>query len=188
MDISNQINITGVTRLDCYPPHIEERYCKQNLENDIVCIPSQKPDIESINEVKVGLCIDHYEVIDTCLGPKLILKGTKSIKVLYTADNHQQSCHSAHWEHSFCDFVLLKGLNYDQCCNSVKGVFVGLESVIVKDFDCRHVDLSIIYIICPIIEQKKKMCVESPDVIDDKCKHLYNGKKVKLLRNQHNSY
>ena len=182
MDMSNQINITGITKIDCYPPYIEEYFCKQNLENDIVCIPNQKPDIESINEVKVGLSIDHYEVINTCLGPKIILKGTKSIKVLYTADNHQQSCHSAHWEHTFCDFILLRGLHYDNCHNIIKGIFIGLESVIVKEFDCRHVDLSIIYVICPILEPKKKACIEDHKPITDKCKHIYNGKKVKLIQ------
>ena len=184
MDMFNCINISGITKMDCYPPYFEERHCKQSLENDIVCIPTQKPDIESINEIKVGLCIDGYEVIDTCLGPKLILKGTKSIKVLYTADNQQQSCHSAHWELSFCDFILLKGLHYENCCNLIKGVFIGLESVVVKDFDCRHVDLSIIYIVCPVLEPKKKSYTKDRNETNEPCKHVYNGKKVNLLRNQ----
>lgn len=179
--MSDHINITGITKIDCYPPYIEERYCKQNLENDIVCIPDKKPDIESINEIKVGLSVNSYEVIDTCLGPKLILKCTKSIKVLYTADNCQQSCHSAHWEIPFCDFILLKGLNYDYCCNLIKGIFIGLESVIIKDFDCRHIDLSSIYIICPLLEIKKKIFVEDGSLVHEKCNTLYNGKKVNLL-------
>lgn len=187
MSMSNHINITGLTKLDCFPPNIEERFCKQSLENDVVCIPCKKPDIESINEIKVGLCIDHFEVIDTFLGPKLILKGTKSIKVLYTANNLQQSCHSAHWDLPFCDFILLKGLNFNSCCNSIKDVFIGLEFVILKDFDCRHIDLSILYIICPVLAFKKGLLKEECHETHEECNEFYNGKKVKLSWNEKNN-
>ena len=188
MSLSNYINITGITRLDCYPQAIDERFCKQTMENDVVSVPCKKPDIESINEVKVCVTIDCFDVIDTFLGPKLIVKGTKSIKILYTANNHQQSCHSAHWDIPFCDFVLLKGLQFDSCCNSVKDVFVGVESVIVKDFDCRHVDLSILYILCPVLTFKKGVMKDHCMVLHEECDEFYNGKKVKLSWNEKNQF
>lgn len=149
--MTNSILITGITDLDCYPNSGLCRNYKQNMFSNTLCIPSAKPDIESINEIKIDIDIEEFKVINSILGPKLSIYGCVSVKIIYTADNCQQSVHSAHWNKPFCDFVLLKDLSYDVCKNLIIKVFIGIEDVCIKYFNKRVVDLSILYVICPQI-------------------------------------
>lgn len=149
--MSNSILITGITDLDCYPSGGIYTNYKQNMFNNIVCIPKSKPDIESINEIKVDIDIEEFKVIKSILGPKLLIYGCVSVKIIYTADNCQQSVHSAHWNKPFCDFVLLKDLSYEVCKDLTMKVFLGVEDVCIKYFNQRVIDLSILYVICPQI-------------------------------------
>ena len=145
---------TGITSIDEYPKLKCTKYCKQSLENDALFIPCEKPDIESINEIKVDICIEDANIINTILGPKLVLHGQKNIKIIYTANNCEQSLHSAHWSVPFCDFILLDGMKYDECFGLVKNVFVGVEYACVTSFNLRDVDVCIIFIICPLIKDR----------------------------------
>lgn len=147
------ILITGITPLDNYPVCGCDEFYKQVMENDMLCIPSQKPDIESINELKVSVCLDRFKVIKTILGPKIVIQGVKHIKAIYTADNCEQSLHSAHWEIPFCEFALIEGVSYDRCLKTVMDVFIGIEEACVKCYDKRTIDISILYIICPQIRK-----------------------------------
>lgn len=151
--MSNNIVITGITDMDKYPPCINSKFCKQCMQSNIMCIPDQKPEVESINEVKVSICVNNFEVFNTVLGPKLLLNGCKNIKVLYTANNCSQSLHSAHWNIPFCEFILLKDLCYERPSLIVKEVFAGIENVCVNYFDLRTLDISILFIICPQFEK-----------------------------------
>lgn len=145
----NSILITGVTDLECYPKGGICKYYKQGMLNQVLCLPESKPDIESINEIKVDIDVIDFKIINTILGPKILIYGCISIKAIYTADNCQQSVHSANWHVNFCDFVLLNDLSYDRCNDVVTKVFGGIEDVCVKLFNRRIIDLSILYIICP---------------------------------------
>jgi hypothetical protein len=154
INLFKDIVTTGITPIEEYPKLKCTKFCKQSLENDNLYIPCEKPDIESINEVKVNVCIDDANIINTILGPKLVLHGHKNIKVIYTANNCEQSLHSAHWNVPFCDFILLDGMRYDECFSLVKNVFVGIEHACVNSFNLREVNLCIIFIICPLIKDR----------------------------------
>lgn len=145
---------TGITSIEEYPKLKCLKNCKQAIENDKLCIPCEKPDIESINEIKVNVCIDEANVINTILGPKLVLHGRKNVKFIYTANNCEQSLHSAHWSIPFCDFILLDGVKHDDCFNTVKDVFVGVEYACVNSFSLREISICIIFILCPIIKDR----------------------------------
>ena len=146
------ISITGITPLEYYPCCKDIVQTKQNMQNVDICIPCQKPDMESIEELKVSVCAEKCKVIDTIIGPKIILNGVIKIKVIYTADNCEQSLHSAHWDIPFCDFILLE----DTCLYNDQNeldLFVGLEYVCINDNDSRHISLSILYIICIVFNK-----------------------------------
>ncbi|ENY8962423.1 DUF3794 domain-containing protein [Clostridioides difficile] len=149
--MNENISTTGITSLEDYPKGKCKKYYKEFIEDDILCIPTQKPDIECINEVSAKICIEDKNIINTILGPKLVIQGFKNIKIIYTADNCQQSLHSAHWSIPFCKFILLEDLCYDKCDGIIESIFIGIENICVKYFDCRMIDLSLLFIICPQI-------------------------------------
>lgn len=176
----DNILITGITDLECYPPTNCTKYYKQCIENDILCVPDEKPDIESINEIKVNMCIEYFEIFKTILGPKLLINGVKKIKVLYTANNSLQSLHSAHWCIPFCEFILLKGLYYEKCFNSINNVFIGVENVCLKYYDKRLIDLSLLFIICPEFQNNSLDCQKKPN---DNCYNNYYNSKPNQNKN-----
>lgn len=151
------ISITGITPLDYYPCYKDIIQTKQNMQNIDVFIPCEKPDIESIEEVKVNICIVKCKTIDTILGKKIILNGIIKIKIIYTANNCEQSLHSAHWDIPFCDFILLDNIcNCDDLNNL--DLFAGLEDVCINNNDFRYINLSVLYIICASLYKKQSSC------------------------------
>ncbi|CEN75679.1 Cna B-type domain-containing protein [[Clostridium] sordellii] len=145
------ICITGITPLDKYPNSKCKKYYKQCLNNIMLCLPDEKPEIECINEIYAKLCVDEYTVLNTILGPKVFVKGRQNIKIIYTANNCQQSLHSAHWEVPFCEFVLIKDICYNECQNILDDVFIGLEHICVNEIEENFINLSLLFIICPKI-------------------------------------
>jgi hypothetical protein len=150
---------TGITDLNSYPKIKCTNYCKQTLETDLLTIPCEKPVVESINEVRVDICIENFHIINTVLGPKIILNCLKNIKVVYTANNCEQSLHSSHWKIPFCDFILLKDISYDDCLSLIKNVFIGIEHICINNCSDKLIDLSVLFVICPII--KEQYCLNS---------------------------
>lgn len=154
----DNISISGITALHKYPKINCPHHCKQCLHTNLLVVPCEKPDIESINDVKVSICIDEFHIINTILGPKIILNGTKNVKIIYTANNCRQSVHSSEWELPFCDFILIKDISYDNCLSLINDLFVGVEHVCINNCDCRFIDVCIIFIICPIIKSQYYDC------------------------------
>lgn len=144
----NNISITGITPLDYYPNKCSIKNCKQNIKSLKLCIPCKKPDIESIEEVKVNFCINEYKKLKTILGIKILVDISCTVKVIYTSLTDEQSLHSAHWNINFCDFILLENLYQDECDICKSNLFIGLEDVFVSCYDNRFIDLSLLYIIC----------------------------------------
>lgn len=144
----NNISITGITPLDCYPNKCSIKNCKQNIKSLKLYVPCQKPDIESINDVKVNFCINDYRIVNTVLGFKFLIDITCNVKVIYTALNEEQSLHSAHWDISFCDFILLENSCFNKSSISNSNLFIGLEDVCITHFEIRSIDLSLLYMIC----------------------------------------
>ncbi|MGL4911007.1 MAG: DUF3794 domain-containing protein [Romboutsia sp.] len=149
--MQNEILTYGVTELERYPKCISKSHCKEIVSNDMLYIPSQKPDIECIESINVCVYVKNFKIIKTIMGMKLIIEGTKKYKVMYTADNCEQSVHSAHFERGFCEFILLDSNCYNSCSQYVRDVFIGIEDIIVNNYNCRMVDISTILIFCPIL-------------------------------------
>lgn len=145
----SDITITGLTRIDDFPKSKFTEYYKECMDSNVLYIPEQKPNLESIDEININICIDNNDIINTILGPKLIVNGRKNFKIMYTANNSQQTVHSSYWSVPFCEFILLKGLDYKFCNSIINYVFVGIENICVKSFDKRFIDLSTLFIICP---------------------------------------
>ena len=144
----DNISIVGITPLESYPNGCSIKNCKQSIENINLCIPCQKPDMESINEIKTTICINKFKLLNTILGPKIIIHGVFKIKVIYTAKNLEQSLHSAHWDIEFCDFILLNNMCYDECDICISKLFAGLEDICINCCNERSIDLSLLYIVC----------------------------------------
>lgn len=149
--MQNEILTYGVTELERYPACICRAHCKETVSNDILYIPSQKPDIECIESINVSVYVKNFKIIKTIMGSKLVIEGIKKYKVMYTADNCEQSVHSAHFERGFCEFILLDNNYYSGYSQCVRDIFIGIEDIIVNNYNCRIVDISTILILCPIV-------------------------------------
>lgn len=103
-------------------------YWKQMHITESLVIPQQKPDIEQINALDLSVSIFRTKVIETprtyndgevppqplpnvegklLSGRKLIIEGQLCQKVSYTADEPQQSLHSAHFYVPFSSFIIV---------------------------------------------------------------------------------
>lgn len=145
------VSTVGITDLDNYPICKCKRYFKQCMQSDTLRIPPQKPCVESVNEVNISICVDETKIIKTILGPKLIIHGTKKLKVIYTASNEQQSVHSAHWIIPFCEFILINTECFNKCGSNIKDVFIGVENVSIRCIEPKLLEICVLYIICPKI-------------------------------------
>lgn len=144
----NDISITGITPLDHYPIKSSMKNCKQNIKAFKLYIPCPKPDIESVNDIKVSICINDYKIIKTVLGLKIIVNLIFNLKTIYTSLTEEQSVHSAHWDISFCDFILYQN-NFNCTLGSLRpNLFIGIEDLSVCNFDNRSIEISLLYIIC----------------------------------------
>lgn len=144
----HDISISGITPLDHYPIKSSMKNCKQNMKSFKVHIPCQKPDIESINDIKISICINDYKIIKTVLGLKVVLNLSFNIKAIYTSLTEEQSVHSAHWDINFCDFILYQNNHNCTLGNLNPNLFVGIEDLYVCSFDTRSIEFSLLYIIC----------------------------------------
>lgn len=144
----DNITLTGITPLENYPDCCSNKNCKQNIQQLSLSIPCQKPEMESINDIKITLCIKDFKILNTILGRKVLVNGVSKVKAIYTAKNKEQSLHSAHWDIDFCDFILLEDICYDECNISLCNFFIGLENICINSCDERNISLALLYIIC----------------------------------------
>lgn len=119
----DDISIVGITEMNHYPVCKCKKYFKQAMEEELLWIPSKKPNIESIDEINVNMCLKDLKIIKTVLGPKIIIHGCKKIKIMYTACNAEQSVHSAHWNIPFYNYILFNNVCYDKCKSCLKDIF-----------------------------------------------------------------
>jgi hypothetical protein len=100
-------------------------YFKEEIVDDILIIPCQKPNIERILDLVAWASIETYKLIDTEIGnsqegqrltgKKLVVEVILKEKVTYVADEPTQSGHAAHYEKLKSIFVILPekvGENY----------------------------------------------------------------------------
>lgn len=95
-------------------PYWIQMYIPETLK-----IPSQKPDIETINSIDISVDIIKQQIIVTPIsttenlegktlsGRKLIVEGVLCQKIEYTAALSQQSVHSAHFYVPFSAYIVV---------------------------------------------------------------------------------
>ncbi len=104
----DNITLTGITPLENYPDCCSNKNCKQNIQQLSLSIPCQKPEMESINDIKITLCIKAFKILNTILGRKVLINGVSKVKAIYTAKNKEQSLHSAHFTVPFSTFIIVE--------------------------------------------------------------------------------
>lgn len=116
IDINGICNAEDITAiLNTYP------YWMQMSIPETVKIPPLKPDMESINGVNVSVDIARSEVIKTPIGGpnlegksltgrKIIIEGQVAQQVEYTANDPEQSVHSAHFYVPFSSYIVVPQL------------------------------------------------------------------------------
>ncbi|MCT4618907.1 MAG: DUF3794 domain-containing protein [Marinisporobacter sp.] len=130
---------------------------------EVLAIPPQKPDIETIDKVFVKVKIISKRVVETpdsaggdnaegtqLTGRKLIIEGILKQKVVYTANVPRQTVHSAHFDIPFSAFIVIDG-NTDldaQFC-----VKPCVEDVFIKALNDREVfkNVTVLFTAVPLI-------------------------------------
>lgn len=114
IDITGLCNSADVTDTLTKYPYWIQMYLPETLS-----IPSQKPDAETINAVNVTISILRNEVVKTPISPeenlegkiltgrKLIVEGNLCQKIVYTADEPEQSVHSAEFSVPFSAYIVV---------------------------------------------------------------------------------
>jgi uncharacterized repeat protein (TIGR01451 family) len=90
---------------------------KQISIDEYLTIPLQKPDIEEINDLKVNVKINKYNIVKTSIakssegqilsGYKLVLHGNIDQVVEYTSCEFTQSINSVHYSIPFSSYIIL---------------------------------------------------------------------------------
>jgi hypothetical protein len=116
---------------------------------EVLTIPCQKPNVESVEKVFVKVNIISKRVIATpaatdpnsegtnLTGFKLIVEGIIKQNIVYTADVPEQSVHSAHFDIPFSAFIVLPAA--DTTLEEKFCVDVCVEDVYVKVFNERDI-------------------------------------------------
>lgn len=125
----NLIEINGICNSNDVSSVLNDfPYWKQMYISETLLIPSQKPDIETVNSVNISSDIICKHVITTprsfddtgatpvpmpnlegklLTGRKLIIEGQLCQKVVYTADLADQPVHSAHFYVPFSSYIVV---------------------------------------------------------------------------------
>jgi hypothetical protein len=122
IDVTGLCTPSDVTEIISTNPFWQQQYIIENL-----IVPEQKPDIEQINSINVGVEILKQTVIKTprsftnttppvpvpnlegklLTGRKLVIEGEICQKILYTADEATQPVHSVDFFVPFSSFIVV---------------------------------------------------------------------------------
>lgn len=114
---------------------------------ELLVLPPEKPDIETLDKVLIKVQIISQRLIDTpssgttknpegtlLSGKKLIIEGIIHQKIIYTANTLVQSVHSAHFQIPFSAFIIVRRDLKEPFC-----IDVCIEDVFVKAFGTRQI-------------------------------------------------
>ncbi|MCX7615579.1 MAG: DUF3794 domain-containing protein [Clostridiales bacterium] len=114
---------------------------------EVLTLPCQKPNIESIDKVYIKVKIISKRIIATPVGTKneegtkltgkkMLVEGILCQKIVYTAAVCQQSVHSAHFNVPFSTFIVL---NPEISLTDTVCIETCIEDVFVKAVNCRQI-------------------------------------------------
>ncbi|MEF9934297.1 MAG: hypothetical protein RR539_05475 [Clostridium sp.] len=130
------------------------KYFKEEIINEILTIPDQKPDMERVLKALVSVNVESIKLIETekgisnegqnLTGYKLIVKLRIKEKLTYVADRCTQPVHAAHYENVKSLFVILpETIDGERTCDLIKrnklNVVPYVECVEARMLDERHV-------------------------------------------------
>ncbi|WP_371372027.1 DUF3794 domain-containing protein [Sporomusa aerivorans] len=136
---------------------------------EVLCIPSQKPDIEQLVSISAVVEIISQQIVRTpgdegmtftneectdLTGKKLIIEGVLQQKIVYAAAVDEQSVHSVHFDVPFSAFIVLSPK--DPRTRKFK-IDVCIEDIFVSDITPRKIFKNVtlviraLPIICPEI-------------------------------------
>lgn len=150
---NQSIEISGITPVSHFPKCPPHHPCTEFCESDKLCVPYQKITMENLQEICLKVCINSFKTICTPAGKKLVIDGTKHIKIFFVPDDHCQAIHSADFEIPFCTFVLLKDIQ-----DEVVDICSVVEDVTVKFHDCKFFTIISIIFVCPIFKKGNQLC------------------------------
>ncbi len=162
---SNEVEIIGITPPSLFPPNPPLEFCIETCKTDRLFIPNKKPDILYVLSVSVTISLSNFKIIPTPVGKKLIIEAVKNIKVMYTAAEHCQSVHTAHFKIPFCMFVL-----FEKAHHEVTDICIAVEYISINKLDCRCLLISTLIFACPILKSCHNcQCESSCDQPVDCC-------------------
>ena len=138
------------------------KYFKEVSLCEIFELPPQKPDIKTILDILVWPEIEDISVVDTIKGTSYEgqkLSGTKLIvnirlkqKIIYVADNDEQSVHAAHFEELKSVFIIVPDVvNGRNICELAKfdkiNVIPFIESVYKRKLNSRSIHKCVLLIL-----------------------------------------
>ncbi|MCT4605597.1 MAG: DUF3794 domain-containing protein [Marinisporobacter sp.] len=146
----NQIvDVIGLCDLDNFTVDTADPNWTEISIPEVLSIPPQKPDIETIDKVFVKVKIISKRVVETpnsnggdnaegtqLTGRKLIIEGILKQKVVYTANVPQQTVHSAHFDVPFSAFIVLNAATDLDAQFCVKAC---VEDVFIKALNDREI-------------------------------------------------
>lgn len=149
------IEIIGVTPISHFPKFPQHHPCTEFCEIDKIQIPFKKLKNKSIQQVCLKVCIDSFKIICTPAGKKLVINGTKQLKVLFSphcTHHPHQSIHFIDFDIPFCTFILLKDISDEvvQICSIV-------EDISLNCSDPRYLTVTSIIFICPVFEKDQPL-------------------------------
>lgn len=110
VEVITDIEGADVETVDLQIEDLVGEECKQVVIKDAKEPPSQKPDIDKIQEVSAGdVVIKDVDVIND----KVLVKGEIEFEILYTAMNKDQSMHMIHRKVPFKTFIDVPGARPD---------------------------------------------------------------------------
>lgn len=140
----------------------EVKYFKEEIINEILEIPCQKPDMERLLKAMVWTNIESTKLVKTekglsnegqkLTGYKLVVKIRISEKVTYVADVCTQPMHAAHYENIKNFFVILpEEIDGEDICDLLKHnkliITPYVECVEARMLDKRHIQKCVMLLI-----------------------------------------
>lgn len=132
----------------------EVSYFKEEIINEILSIPCQKPDMERLLKTLVDVTVEDKKLIKTekglsnegqaLTGYKLVVKLRIKEKITYVADECTQSVHAAHYETIKNLFIIVpEVIDGENVCNLIKkgrlSITPYVECVESRMLDCRTI-------------------------------------------------
>jgi len=152
------IEIIGVTPISNFPKFAPHHPCTEFCEMDKIQIPFKKNKIKQIQKICLKVCIHSFKVICTPVGNKLVIHGTKQLKVLFFSHHSHQSIQFINFDIPFCTFVLLKDIP-----DEVVRICSIVEDISLDCSDPRCCIVTSIIFICPVFQKDHLLYPCPPD-------------------------